>query len=263
MASRHGITNTAKVYESMLPARLKSHLINGGRLERDGKRYRLIIPPITSDSYTDAQLDDYDHALPRVFSNRPPQKLHVRARFSHREPKGTAGFGFWNHPFSREGVIIAPPCNVWFFYSSAESNLQVARNKPGHGFKAAVLNSGNIPRPIMAVAGLVFNAVLRLPGIAALTMASARAVVNANETMLAVDQTQWHDYEIDWLDDAAIFRVDGHEVLRAAHTPRQAMGFAAWVDNYRASAAGDEYRFAYVGVAEEQWLEIEIMGSDE
>ncbi|MCL4507559.1 MAG: hypothetical protein M1434_03605 [Chloroflexi bacterium] len=247
----------------MLPERLRDHLVNGGRLERNGNRYRLIIPPVAPDSYSDAQLDDYDHALPRVFSNQPPQRLHVRARFSHREPKGTAGFGFWNHPFSREGAVVEPPCNVWFFYSSAESDLRVTRDAPGHGFKAAMLNSGSLPRPIMVVAGQAFNILLKLPVIANVMMSSARTAIRAKEVLLSVDMTLWHDYALEWLNDVAIFRVDGQEVLRAAHPPRQAMGFAAWVDNYRASAGNNGYRFAYVGAAEEQWLELEIMGSDE
>jgi hypothetical protein len=247
----------------MRTAALRDHLVNGGRIERAGNRYRLIIPPTGAEHYTDAQLDDYEHNLPRHFPNRPPQRVHLRARFSHREMKGTAGFGFWNHPFSREGDVLEPPWNVWFFYSSPESDLQVARGMPGHGFKAAMLNSGQMPKGVMAIAGRLFNLALKVPGVSALAMASARAAVNvqggAHETMLAVDMADWHEYEIDWQTDVALLQVDGREVLRAAGPPRGAMGFVAWVDNYRARATAGDYQFAYVGVGEEQWMELELL----
>jgi hypothetical protein len=130
---------------------------------------------------------------------------------------------------------------------------------PGHGFKAAMLNGGNIPGGLMTLAGRAFNLALKLPGISSLAMASARVAVRAREAMLDIDMTAWQDYELDWLPDAAIFRVNGREVLRAPSPPRGPLGFVAWVDNYRATAASGEYQFAYVEVAEPQWMELEIV----
>jgi hypothetical protein len=253
---------------------LREHLVNGGRIEqapsRDGNTSaacRLVIPPCSTDAYRDAQLDDYAHELPRHFAHRPPQHLHLRARFSHSaaQMKGTAGFGFWNHPFARDGAILEPPCNVWFFFSSAESNLQVARNMPGYGFKAALLNSGHYPAALTALAGRAFNALLRVPYLSSALMSTARAAVNAREAMLNLDMTAWHSYDIDWERDCAIFRVDGDEVLRAPHPPRTALGFVTWMDNYRATANANsgDYQFAYVATAQEQWLELEIMRRNE
>jgi hypothetical protein len=242
---------------------LREHLVNGGRVERDGAHYRLSIPPIGADAYTDAQIDDYDHGLPRHFTNAPPQHLRVRARYSHRELKGTAGFGFWNHPFSRTGAILEPPSNVWFFYGSPESDLRVARGVPGHGHKAAMLNSGQMPKGVMTVAGKLLTALLKVPRLSPLLMSAGRAVVNAHEVLLPIDMTEWHDYEIDWLPQEAVFHIDGVKVLQAPHPPRNRMGFAAWVDNYRATANGGDYQFAYVACQHEQWLEMVIMGDDD
>lgn len=236
-------------------------------MERAGDIVRLIIPPSTRAAYTDAQLDDYEHALPRRFSNMPPQRLHLRARFSHSAGalKGTAGFGFWNHPFTREGGVIEPPCNVWFFYSSPESDMQIVRGAPGHGFKAASLHTPLPPADQRGIrAGLTKammaagNLALKLPGVSALAMAAARSIVRARETLLDLDMTQWHRYELAWLPDVAVFRVDGEEVLRAP-SPRGPLGFVAWVDNYRAVATSSgEYTFSYVDVPEAQWMELEI-----
>ena len=247
----------------MTPFALTEHLINGGRIDGDGRRYRLTVPPTSADGYVDAQLDDYAHALPRRFTNHPPQTLAVRARFSHQQVKGTAGFGFWNHPFSREGAVVDSPCNVWFFYSSPESDLQVARGLPGHGFKASMLNSRRMPRAAITIGGLIFNALRHIPAASKVVMAAARGAVNAAETMLDVDMTEWREYRLNWRPEIATFHMNGKEILRATRPPQTALGFAAWIDNYRASAGGSRYEFAYVGVTQEQWMEIEIMGDDD
>lgn len=237
--------------------------MNGGRVEQRGDVYRLSIPPTPASAYADAQLDDYEHALPRVFANAPPQRLRVSARFSHPCIKGTAGFGFWNHPFAREGDVIAPPRNVWFFYASPESNMQITRAAPGHGFKAAMLNSPpalpSSPGRLSRAANAALNRALRAPGFSRLTLALARAVVRASEAPIHPSMTDWHDYELDWQKKHALFRLDGREVLRAPVPPYQPMGFVAWIDNYRATAApGGSYGFAYAHVPEEQWMELKI-----
>jgi hypothetical protein len=251
---------------------LREHLVNGGRIEREGEVIRLIIPPTTSAGYTDAQIDDYEHELPRTFVNKPPQHLRIRARFSHPAGamKGTAGFGFWNHPFTREGGVIEAPQNVWFFYGSPESNMQLAKGVPGHGFKAASLSSplpsvegkgagASLTKVLMAAGNLA----LKLPGISTLAMYAARKFIAANEVLLNTDMTQWHDYSIDWLPDETMFSVDGQVVMRAARPPHSALGFVAWVDNYRATATPDsEYEFAYVDVPEPQWMELILPASN-
>jgi hypothetical protein len=251
---------------------LREHLVNGGRIERVGEVIRLVIPPTTSAAYTDAQLDDYQHELPRAFVNRPPQRLHIRARLSHPigAMKGTAGFGFWNHPFTREGGVIEPPRNLWFFYGSPESNMQIMSGGPGHGFKAAVLNTplpnaegqgvGAMANRLLMAAG---NLALKLPVVSSAAMAAARRVIVASERQLDLDVTAWHDYALDWTSDAAVFCVDGQEVLRATKPPRGPLGFVAWVDNYRATATPDgHYEFAYVDVPEAQWMEMTVMSSE-
>ena len=257
----------------MLVTDLREHLVNGGRIERDGARVRLTVPPTAADAYTDAQLDDYPHEPPRHFRHRPPQHLAVRARFSSNELKGTAGFGFWNHPFSREGNVIDPPCNVWFFHGSPESDMQIVSGVAGHGFKAAVLNSYPSANSVVARAtGLltrlgspILNWMLRSRALSGLVLSAARAAVNADEALLDVDMTAWHDYEIKWQRDVAVLTLDGREVLRARRPPLAALGFVAWIDNYRATAAtgqagdGHVYEFAYVDVKHEQWLELEIL----
>jgi hypothetical protein len=246
---------------------LREHLVNGGRIVRDGDIVRLVIPATSSATYADAQLDDYDHEPPRAFVNRPPQRLNFRVRFSHPTGvmKGTAGFGFWNHPFTREGGVIAPPQNAWFFYGSPESDMQLVRGVPGHGFKAAMLSTplpGSDSQGAGAgLTGLLIaagNLALRLPIVSRMALAVAHGLVVAREVMLDLDMTDWHEYALDWLADEAVFRVDGSEVMRATRPPRTPLGFVAWVDNYRATASmGGEYAFGFVDVPEPQWIEVQ------
>ena len=105
---------------------MKPHLVNRGHIHRDGDLTRLTIPPTSNATYVDAQLDDYDHDA-RLFGNVAPQRMHIHVRFSHPAGvlKGTSGFGFWNHPFTQAGNLIDLPTNLWFFYSSPESDMQV------------------------------------------------------------------------------------------------------------------------------------------
>jgi len=243
--------------------------INGAHIEHSGALTRLTIPPASSAVYTDAQLDDYDHPA-RHFSNRAPRKVHIRARFSHPVGalKGTAGFGFWNHPFTQDGGLVAPPATIWFFYASPESDLRVAPGKPGHGFKAATLDSlplatDNADQASAASGGWLTHAILaagnlalRLPLLSRLALGAAQRIVRASEAPLNLDLTAWHDFGLDWERDTAIFYVDGREVLRAPKPPRGPLGFVAWIDNYYAKAAGGQYAFGYVDVPEAQWLEI-------
>ena len=244
---------------------LRDYLVNGGRIERDGNVTRLTIPPTTSAAYADAQLDDYDHAS-RVFVNVSPQGMHIRARFSHPASvlKGTAGFGFWNHPFTQEGNVIEPPTNLWFFYGSPESNMQVVRGLPGHGFKASALSSplplgeGRVRESVTHTIVSLGNLALRLPLISSLAIAAAQCIVTANEAPLNIDMMAWHDYALEWQHDKAVFKVDDVEVLRTTKSPHGPLGFVAWIDNYRATTADGRYEFGYVDVVEEQWVELRM-----
>jgi hypothetical protein len=243
---------------------LKRFEAGSGRVTGSGTTFRLTLPPVGDSHYADAQLDDYAHPPASQFFDRAPLRLTVRARFSHSAMAGTCGFGFWNHPFGPRGEVLAPPCNVWFFNASEHSNMQVLRGSRGSGFKAAVLDSGSwmprLPDQLLRMANGIANAALRLPVLPGLMLAGAQRAVRATERDLEnIDLTAWHDYRIDWLKHEAAFFVDGAEVLRAPKPPKCALGFVAWVDNYRAVAANGNYAFGYVACAEQQWMEIEVI----
>src|SRR5438093_12491321 len=76
--------------------------VGGGHLLITGDGMRVLVAGARRDCYADAQIDDYP-GLPRGrFPWRPPLRLTVEARVS-ASLAGTAGFGFWNNPFSPLG----------------------------------------------------------------------------------------------------------------------------------------------------------------
>jgi hypothetical protein len=245
----------------------KPHLVNGGQIVQDGEHIRLLVPPTSASAYTDAQLDDYDHALPRRFANAPPQRLRLWARFSHPAGvlKGTAGFGFWNHPFTRQGAVLEPPRSAWFFYSSPESSAPPGSFMPGHGFYAVAVCSplpstldGGWGAALASALIRLGNLALQLPFISTLALFAGQAFVRARAVPIRLDMTAWHLYELDWQPTLTRFCVDGREVLRAP-SPAGPLGFVAWIDNYRiAVTRSGGYTFAFVETSHPQWLELRI-----
>ncbi|MGQ0601543.1 MAG: hypothetical protein ACT4QE_07585 [Anaerolineales bacterium] len=257
--------------------------IGGGRVQQEEERWRLSLPPLSYCQYADAQLDDYGPAARRRanfvgereaqqrFStgasrrrlpDSAPMRMSLRARASHAQPAGTLGFGFWNNPFTLTGGgVLAAPNTVWFFYASPPSDMALAEDVPGRGWKAATLNAGRYPALLIAPAAAAAIALTFVPGLGRPVMSLARRFAQAHEAMLGeVALTDWHTYEIDWLEHEAIFRVDGVERLRSPSPPRGPLGFVLWIDNqYAIASRAGKFGFGLCETQEEQWLEVEGM----
>ena len=120
-------------------------LESGGGRVSGGDVLRFTLPP-GGLTYADAQIDDHGGARPpgvARFAHRPGLALSLRARFSHTaaELHGTAGFGFWNNPFSPLGGSPALPAAIWFFHAAPPSDMPLALGVPGHGWKAACIDA--------------------------------------------------------------------------------------------------------------------------
>lgn len=235
--------------------------IGGGRVEQRGGITRFVIPPTSNRAYADAQWHDY-HGLRRSnFPHRPPRRLSLRARFSHEAEQlgGTAGFGFWNDPFTISGGgILASPGTVWFFAASPPNDQYLCEGVPGRGWKAATLNTGRWPPLVVAPAALPAILLTRIPGLGRPIMKLARRLIKAHEQLIKVGMAEWHDYEIIWGDEEAIFRVDTAEVLRSPSPPAPPLGFVMWIDNQYAAASEDgNFRFGLISHPEERWMDIQ------
>lgn len=268
-----------RVYESFsegLSARWTRVTPHGGTIETGPTGLRLALPEgARAGVYSDAQIDDYGNLPLSRFPWRPPLHLQVKARASHpAHPtrslpadtlenqqwlRGTAGFGFWNYPFSLSGAVLRLPEAIWFFAASPPSNMALVPGSPGWGWKAQVVHAN---RPGALLAALPTAAAVVWGRISRREQAAARWVQRLSgtaEAPLDADLREWHTYEIDWRFDRARFAVDGIEVLSVVNPPRGPLGFVAWVDNqYAIATPRGQFRFDTLATGPE-WLEVESL----
>lgn len=237
--------------------RWRRWLVNQGRLIVGEDALRLVVPMTKPHHYSNAQIDDYA-GLPRdQYPWRPPLRMTVRARFGQL-PLGTAGFGFWNHPFAPQTGIGALPRAVWFFYASQPTNLPIAYGVPGHGWKAATIDALR-PRALrwapLAPPVVLLN---QFPTAYQRVWPLVQRDLQISEAMLdpkLIDT--WHDYQIEWRHDGTHFTVDGETVLETTCSPRGPLGFVAWVDNqYAIATPQGRLGWGLIGVEQPQWLDL-------
>src|SRR6202165_5256285 len=233
--------------------------IGGADLLFSGSTVRMAFSSARQGDYTDAQIDDYGR-LPRAkFPWKPPVRMEVRARSSLPAATlaGTAGFGFWNYPFSVRGDILMLPEAIWFFYASPPSHMAVVPGVPGWGWKAQVVHS---MRPAALVSTLPLALTAAFGIVTGETRPASRwmqRLTGANEALLSVDMVEWHTYVIEWQSHEALFWVDGDLVLRAPQPPVRPLGFVAWLDNqYAIATPRGVFRFGTVNSGP-QWFELD------
>jgi hypothetical protein len=241
---------------------------------------RLALPAgARAGAYSDAQIDDYTGRPLRHFTWRPPLRLEVRARASHPllsapQPvgspltspheaalglRGTAGFGFWNYPFTLTGATVRLPDAVWFFAASRPSNMALVPDMPGWGWKAQVVHAHrwrSIPAGVPTLAAIL---AARLTNRDQLAARWVTRLTGAREAHLPVDLTLWHDYALEWRLDHARFYVDGREVLAVPDPPHGPLGFVAWIDNqYAVATPRGQFRFGTLDAVPE-WLALDSL----
>ena len=237
--------------------------IGGGKIEELGAVTRFSIPPTSSRAYADSMWFNY-HGLRRTdFPNKPTLRMTLRARFSHEadEIGGTAGFGFWNDPFtlSGGGLLAAPNC-VWFFAGSPPNDQYLCEGVKGWGWKAATLKTHWIIAPLAAV-GI---ALAQIPFLGKPIMKIGRRMIAAREKLIEVKMTEWHEYSLVWEQNRATFAVDGVTVLISPAPPHYPLGFVLWIDNQYAIASEEgKFKFGMIEHKEERWMEIEALSIEQ
>lgn len=195
--------------------------------------------------YTNAQISDYGFSSsqatqPLNFQHHASTHLQLtaRAEVDHQPADahmliGTAGFGFWNHPFSPDAKRFPQlPRALWFFFASQPSAMALALDVDGHGWKAAQLDTTSwqalrwVPLAIPTVLAFQSTRLFRrlYPRIQR-DLKIAEVILPAN--LLRED----HLYEIVWNEGLAQFKVDHQVVLQTPFAPQGKMGFTAWIDN--------------------------------
>jgi hypothetical protein len=249
--------------------------IGGGSLHVSDSALRMTFTSARQGQYTDAQIDDYTGRARSAFPWRPPLRMEVLARSSQPAAtqnstsestailQGTAGFGFWNHPFSVRGDILMLPEAVWFFYASPPSNMALVPGVPGWGWKAQVVHT-------MRLGALAATGPMALSAVWAVVTGEMQPAARwmqrlsgAHEALLNVDITTWHNYVLEWNYSEALFWVDGKLKLQAPHPPTRPLGFVAWLDNqYAVATPRGVLRFGTV-TSGPQWLELDSVRIDQ
>jgi hypothetical protein len=233
----------------------RRHLVGAGHLLRDSAGLRLLTLDARPGAYSDAQVDDYQVGAAAPLIRRPPLRLRLRARFSHPAGglRGTAGFGLWNYP---QAWPPALPRAVWFFYASPPADMPLAQGVPGHGWKAATIDSG---RP-QALA-LLPLAPLAVPLMRSRTLSPKiwppiQRAVGVAEALAPAAMDEWHEYTIVWGERTSTLSVDGAPALADAPSPRGPLCFVAWVDNqYLVATPQGRFAWGLLDAPGEQYLE--------
>jgi len=237
-------------------------LAGGGRVEITSNGARFLLPHASAARYGDAQLDDYAGLPRKRYPHRPPLTLSLRARFSDDESalQGTAGFGFWNNPFGAQSKIPALPRAIWFFYSSPPSNMPLAIDVSGFGWKAACIDAGRASALAWAPLAPFVMLACRLPGLYRAIWPRIQRALGISESPLTFREgamTDWHTYQLEWRRDGARWWVDGESVLETDQPPRGRLGLVVWIDNqYAVVTPQGRIRFGLLDTSREQWLEI-------
>lgn len=241
----------------------------GGRLELSRSVLHMAFDGAQADKYTDAQIDDYTMLSKSQYLWRPPLRMTVRARASHPAAtadatekttgilRGTAGFGFWNKPFTMQGQWFTLPESVWFFYSAPPSNMALAAGIPGWGWKAQVVHASRPGILAHAVPLAGTAAYARLTGDTKPAARWMQRFTGTSEALITQNLTEWHVYKLEWLPKTVKFWVDDELILKTKLSPTKPLGFVAWLDNEFAIATPDgKLRFGKTKTGP-QWLDVD------
>jgi hypothetical protein len=232
--------------------------IGTGALEHAGHTLRCVLRPNPARRYSDAQITDYKGLPRRKFPWSPPLRMTVHAWSSHsvHHLNGTAGFGFWNEPFVPVSTSLPRlPRVVWFFFGSPPNNMALALDVPGYGWKAATLDASRWPFWALAPLAPIGFLLMRYPALYRHLWPLGQRALGTSEALLPVDLIDPHTYELDWLPDRVVWRVDEQTVHESPHSPRGPLGFIAWMDNqYAVVTPQGRFRFGLIPIDQEQAL---------
>ncbi|HZT99633.1 MAG TPA: hypothetical protein VFA10_08250, partial [Ktedonobacteraceae bacterium] len=202
--------------------------VGGGYLSTEDSVLRMGFAAAQQGQYTDSQIDDYGERSRSDFPWRLPLRMEVRARSSQAAAtstsipessnilRGTAGFGFWNYPFSVRGDILMLPEAIWFFYASPPSNMALVPDSIGWGWKAQVVHSLHVGALAAVLPTILATGWGRLTGDIRPAARWLQRLSGTHEALIPVDMTIWHTYVLEWSKETATFWVDGSLVLQVS-----------------------------------------------
>ncbi len=217
-------------FHPRIALRWRTTQVGGGRLVLGEAGLRLLLAGARRRRYADAQIDDYTGLARRDFPWRPPLRLTVRARVSG-PLAGTAGFGFWNNPFSPLGGSPALPAAIWFFHAAPPSDMPLALGVPGHGWKATCIDTTQPAALAWAPLALPVILANQAPALQRRIWPSIQRSLRIAEAPIPAPGQDWRSYSLEWQADGARFSIDNRIIFTTERAPRGPLGFVAWVDN--------------------------------
>jgi hypothetical protein len=243
--------------------------IGGGYLSISNSVLRMGFASAQQGRYTDAQIDDYGERARSAFPWRPPLRMEVCARSSLPAATlttmsgssnflhGTAGFGFWNYPFSVRGDILTLPEAIWFFYASPPSDMTLVPDSVGWGWKAQVVHSLRADVFAAVLPTALATGWARWTGQTRPAVRWLQRLSGTHEVLLSVDMTTWHTYALEWRKETATFWIDSTLVLHVPQPPMRPLGFVAWLDNQYAMATPQGVLHFGTVASGPQWFELD------
>ncbi len=235
---------------------LHTTTIGAGEVRPTTSGYALRLPATSPSTYDDAQISSYTSREDLMLTT--PIRFSLRAR-AEGELVGTAGFGFWNHPFVPGERGVRLPKAAWFFYGAPPNNMALARGVPGYGWKCATIDAANWRfLALLPTAPLGFL-LMRVPMVYRALWPIAQQSLNVSEHLIAQHIPQdWHDYALEWRQDGVTFWIDDAVVYESPLAPRGKLGFIAWVDNqYAVVTPQGQFKFGVVDVSSAHGLIVE------
>jgi hypothetical protein len=220
----------------------------------------LTLSVAASSRYSNAQIDDYRTPLGMHFAWRPPLRMKVRARFEG-DIRGTAGFGFWNHPFAPHEKGVRLPQSLWYFFASPPNNIALAQGVPGCGWKAATLNAKRWQFLALLPTAPLGMLLMRVPALYSRLWSIGQRAIGVSEQLLDARLMEAvHTYTLEWRGDSAAFAIDDSVVHQVPFSPHGTLGFVAWIDNqYAIVTPQGQFGFGIVQTENEQRLVLEMV----
>ena len=212
--------------------------------------WELQVSQTTAATYSNAMITTYRSRQDFTFTSGT--RLELTAHLEG-ELHGTAGFGFWNHPY---GLGMRLPRAIWFFFSSSPSEMSLAMDVPGRGFKAAVFDAQRWLFYLLLPAAPIGMLLMRFPAFYRRLWPVGQRAIGVDEAMLDGGLLlKPRRYTIDWNDLSVSFKIDDEMVLTTRHVPRGKLGLVAWIDNqYAVITPQGKFHFGLVDVPGRQRL---------
>lgn len=233
-----------------------------GTVEAVDNRYRLSIPAVEASTYHNAQITSY--SMRREMTYHAPVRLTLSA-YAEGTWRGTAGFGFWNHPFAPGERSVRLPKALWFFFASPPSDIALAKGVVGHGFKAATFDATRWPFLALLPAAPIGFIMMRQRGLYERLWPIGQRAIGVDEYALDSQMLQQaHTYTLEWGRDSARFLIDSQSVWVTPRVPQGESGFIAWIDNqYAVVTPQGRFHWGLLDVSHPQALVIDYVNIEQ